>query len=151
MSLKFEPQNCVIFLTRAETSIDIFSSLIPWARFIKHFVQFLSVSFGFFFPFELKIERSHQLLCLLQGNLLGGIDNKTLDKEFQVVYLCSFLSNTQFITGFVGFLYKIVFPKTLSMWPTLFSKNIFCFQVEKTAVKGTNFGIVPQIEPHPTS
>ena len=33
-----------------------------------------------------------------QSNLLWGIGNKTVRRDFQVVYLCSLLSNTQFIT-----------------------------------------------------
>ena len=42
------------------------------------------------------------LISHFQGNLLRGIENKTKpleDREFQFGYICSLLSNTQFITN----------------------------------------------------
>lgn len=68
-----------------------------------------------------KIYNTHILFLKLRG-----IDNKTIkDREFQFVYICFIVSNTP-----------------------LYGKN--GSQVQ-SAVKGTIFGLTPQIKLHPTS
>ena len=86
ISLKSEPQNCVPLLHKHQLIYFLLwspgqdSVCISNNHFCHSFLlqKFLSISYRLFFQFVLKIERSHQLLSLLQGNLSGGIDNKTL-------------------------------------------------------------------------